>query len=152
MLLDAVPNEVEEMLPTSGRALIQGVNNQEAPSGRILYEEIEESVGKGFVARVLAAIVTCFVELPGRLGEILVMFAQLPDEASEHRVRFLGTLVTEVEVVVCNAGPRFCLAVFFDVIDNCRTNDLGSCAQSQFSRAIKGREEGILVFPAPGMP
>jgi len=152
MFLNAVQNEVEEMLPTFGRALIQGVNNQEAPPGRLLDEKIEESVGKDFVARLLAAIVTCFVELPDRLGEILVMFAQLPDEASEHRVRFLGPLVTEVEIVVCNAGPRFCLAVFFDVIDNCRRNDFGGCAQSQFSRAIMGREKGILVFPAPGMP
>jgi hypothetical protein len=50
MFLNAVQDKFVEMLSTFDRALVQSVNNNELLSGRVLTEEIKESVGESFVA------------------------------------------------------------------------------------------------------
>lgn len=93
-------------------------------------DEIGKSIGKGVIAQLLADIVTCLVEVPGCLREVPVKFTQLSYEAPEHRVQLLDTLITKVEVVIRGAGPRLRLAVVFNVIDDCQTNNFSWCLES----------------------
>jgi len=123
VFLNTVQDKFVEMFSTFDRALVQSVNNNVVLPGRALTKDVKESVGKGFVARLLMALITRLIEHPGCSREVLVMFAQLPDETSEQGVKLLDILIAEVEVVIGKTGLRFSLAELFDMIDDGRTEN-----------------------------